>query len=242
MVKQIEKVIDVDLIDNNMFNKIKAEHESIRATLKSDSFGILICKLNNTKGDIDMALRIAQDLHSDPEIIPITEASGVLDVSGTVLTALGCHGRRTASPGTQFILNETGCYLDESKAEDLERMDAEIYNALIKMGASKPNMLEKIKSGEKFSAEAAKKMGIIDDINGINLIFGPVKKSPGRKKINKLDSEGSISNTDMNINKKLIAHISDPEENKISNESPSKIPLKGKTANTAQTLKGKKTN
>lgn len=242
MVKQIVKEINVDIIDISMFNKIKTEHKSIRTALQADSLGILRLKLNNTTGDTQLACKISEFLHSDPEIIPITEASGVLDVAGTLITAIGSHGRRTASPGTQFVLNDTGNYTEESNAEDLEGTDAEIYYALIKMGASKPKILEKIKSGTSFSAEAAKKIGVIDDINGMNLIFGPVKNSPGRKKINRSESEGSIRNTEMDLNKRSIANNSEPEESESADLIQNKASLKSKTGNAGLPLKGKTVN
>lgn len=221
------KVIDVDIIDDKKVSEIEATYSTLRAS--KDLEKEIHLNMSNTKGDIENSCKVSEMMHSkqNNSIIPVTKASGALDTAGTLLFAVGYPGKRTAKPASQFTLNEDSGYTKESKSEDLEESDAIIYDTLCNMLANKKMVLEKIKSGGKFSAAIAKKMKIVDEIDGFKNAFAPIKTSgKGRKKQSgKMDDAATI-NSDRKEKPSEKNH--DPDQKEDSKTIQSNPSLKGK--------------
>lgn len=226
----MKKVVPVDIIDAKMVEKIKSAHDDLSKS--QDKEKILHLDLTNTKGDIELAAEVADLLHSDIEIFPEAEASGELDTAGTTLFA-ACP-LRSAKPNTSFIFNEGDPYTPETKAEDLEGIDSEVFLLMQQMGCTESKILEKMKSGEKFSASAAKKMKLVHEISGFKNAFAAPKgvSRKGKKKSSEINSNNE-------------AEVSKSNGNPSHEQEQSSKPIASKrvkTNNETRTLRGRKTN
>jgi len=170
--------INVTRIDKGLYDDVKKAHTSLKSS--SDDLKELLLNLDSASGDKETAIQIAEILHSDTSIIPVTNVSGNLDVAGTVLTASGFEGRRTADPKTTFIINDGEAYGKDSKPEDLDGTDYAIYDALARITGRKFTILKKMLEGGAFSSVVAKKCGIIDEVTGFKSAFRPQKSLKGR--------------------------------------------------------------
>lgn len=197
------KIVNVDVIDDKKVDEIRSAHEDLSKSKDKDK--ILHLDLTNTTGNTELASKVAEILHSDVNVIPETEASGDLDTSGTTLFAAG-H-RRTAKANTRFILTEGDPYAPEIKAEDLEGIDSTVFFLMGEMGCIKPQVLEKMKTGNHFSASAAKKMKLVHEISGFKNAFAPLKG---------ISRKGRRKSQDVNIHN---AGTDDKKENKSTNDS-----------------------
>ncbi len=226
----MKKVVPVDIIDQAKVDEIKSAHEDLSKS--KDKEKILHLDLTNTTGDAELATKAAEILHSDVNIIPETEASGDLDTSGTALFAAG--QQRTAKPNTRFVLNEGDPYTSETKTEDLEGIDSEVFQLMQEMGCTKSMVLDKMKSGEKFSAAAAKKMKLVHEVTGFRNAFPPIKEvtRKGRKRTSEVNS-----NNEAEVSKST--DFSSPEQEQRSKPIASK---RVKSNNETRPLRGRKTN
>lgn len=226
----MKKVVQVDIIDQAKVDEIKSAHADLSKS--NDREKILHLDLTNTTGNTELASKAAEILHSDASIIPETEASGNLDTSGTVLFAAG-HDR-TARPNASFILNEVGPYTPETKAEDLEGTDSEVYHLMLEMGCAKLKTLENIKSGEKFSATAAEKMKLVHEITGFKNAFASPKRisRKGKKRSSEVNSNNE---TEVSKSTDIPSHEQEQSSKRIASK-------RIKSDNETRTLRGRKTN
>lgn len=172
------KDVTVGKVDQSVLDEIQAAHLALQAS--SDDLKELHLKIDSAEGNTEVAVHAAQILHSDPTIIPVTSASGIMGTAGTILTAAGFVGRRTADPKSTFVINEGDPYGVDSKPEDLEGNDYPVYDALSKMTGQKNVILRKMVEGGTFSSLTAKQCKIIDDITGFKSAFVTQKSGPGR--------------------------------------------------------------
>ena len=70
----MKKVIQVDKIDQAKVDEIKSAHDDLSKSKDKDK--ILHLDLTDTTGNTELASKAAEILHSDPNVIPETEASG----------------------------------------------------------------------------------------------------------------------------------------------------------------------
>ncbi len=172
--------IQVNTIDQSLLEKIETAHNNLKAL--KDEVKELLLNLDSASGDKETAIQIAEILHSDASIIPVTNASGNLDVAGTVLTATGYEGRRTADPKSTFIINDGEGYGKDSRPQDLEGIDYAIYDTMTTLTGKRDTIFKRLLEGGTFSAVVAKKSGIIDGITGFKSAFRPQKSLKGRGK------------------------------------------------------------
>ena len=170
--------ISVSKIDQGLYDEIKKAHTALKSS--SDDSKEIHLNINSASGNKETSIQIAEILHSDATIIPVTNVSGNLDVAGTVLTATGFEGRRTADPKSTFIINDGEEYGKDSKPEDLDGTDYAIYDALARMTGRKFTIFKKMLEGGAFSSVVAKKCGIIDEVTGFKSAFRPQKSLKGR--------------------------------------------------------------
>lgn len=119
-------------------------------------------KLHATSGDITFAVEIVSLAHSMTNVDIVVEASGKIGPAGSIITAGGMLGKRTATFGTTFLLTEGDPYDDDVKASDLEDEDKTVYQTLTALTGRRKYILENIKSGKRFSTETARRCKIID--------------------------------------------------------------------------------
>lgn len=119
-------------------------------------------KLQSTSGDITFAVEIVSLAHSMTNVDIVVEASGKIGPAGSIITAGGMLGKRTATLGTTFLLTEGDPYLDDVKAPELEDEDKTVYQTLSALTGRRSQILENIKSGKRFSTVIARKCRIID--------------------------------------------------------------------------------
>ena len=221
------KEINVTSIDDKMVAELDSAYKAIHASNGVDKE--IHLNLINTTGGIEKAYQAAGIMHAEANktIIPSTKATGTLDTAATLLFAVGCPGNRTAEPDAQFTLNDGQPYSKESITEDLEGLDAKVYNTLCSMLAIKSKVLELIKSGGKFSAAAGKKMKIVDEIDGFKNAFAP-SKSGGRGRKKTSDSKASVENADLDRKGNLTTKNSVEKQKENSESIQSNSPLKGK--------------
>lgn len=211
-----------------MVDEIKSAHEDLSKS--KDKEKILHLDLSNTTGDAELASKAGEILHSDVNIIPETEASGVLDTSGTTLFAAG-H-RRTARPNTRFILNEGDPYTPETKAEDLDGIDSTVFLLMVEMGCTRSKILEKMKSGESFSAAAAEKMMLVHEITGFKNAFAPIKA---------VTRKGRKRNTEVNSNNEAeVSKSTDAPSHEQEQRSKPVASKRIKSNNETRPLRGRK--
>lgn len=172
--------IQVNTIDQSLLDKIQVAHNNLKSS--SDDLKELHLNLDSASGDRETAIQIAEILHSDASIIPVTNVSGVLDVAATVLTSAGFEGRRTADPKSTFIINDADAYGRDSRPQDLEGIDYAIYDTMITLTGKRDTIFKRLLEGGTFSAVVAKKSGIIDGITGFKSAFRPQKSLKGRGK------------------------------------------------------------
>lgn len=231
----MKKVIQVDKIDQAKVDEIKSAHEDLSKS--KDKEKILHLDLTETTGNTELASKASETMHSDVNVIPETEASGDLDASGTTLFAAGHH--RTAKPNTRFILNEGDPYTPETNAEDLEGIDSTVFHLMVEMGCTKPKVLEKMKSGEKFSAAAAKKMNLVHEISGFKNAFAPSKG---------ISRKGRRKNSDVTIQNVGADDIKENNSTNGSSQNPDHLidkqetSYRGKSNDRKRSVRGRKTN
>jgi len=172
------KEIQVEKIDPSVLDAIQAAHSALVAS--SDATKELHLNIISAGGEKEVSVQAAQILHSDSSVIPVTNASGAMDVAATILVAAGFEGRRTADPKSSFVINDGETYGKDSKPEDLDSLDYFVYDALAKMTGRKYTILKKMLEGGSFSPVVAKKCGIIDEVSGFKSAFRPQKVSKGR--------------------------------------------------------------
>jgi ATP-dependent protease ClpP protease subunit len=205
------KKIDVISINQSMLEEIQAAHTELKSS--KDDLKELHLNLDSASGEKEVAVEAAQILHSDTSIKPVTNVTGDLDVSATILTAAGFEGRRTADPKSTFIINDGQPYGKDSKPADLEGLDYYVYDALAKITGRKFTIFQKMLDGGPFSSVVAKKCGIIDEITGFRSVFRPQKprKGKGKKKVST-----SVSSTDSSVQ-------TDNSEVKVESTTPKTV-------------------
>lgn len=170
--------INVKKIDQVFLEQVKKDHSALKSS--KDDLKEVHLNFDSAKGSKEIALEVAQILHSDSSIIPVTNATGNLDVSATILVTAGFEGRRTSDPRATFIINDGQAYGQDSKPEDLEGIDYAVYDGLARMSGRKFTILKKMLEGGAFSSVVAKKCGIIDEVAGFKSAFRPQKSLKGR--------------------------------------------------------------
>jgi len=170
--------ITVSKIDQSTLEEIKKAHAALKSS--DDESKEIHLNINSVRGEKEISLQIAEVLLSDTSIIPVTNVTGNLDVAGTILTASGMVGKRTADPKSNFVINDGEAYGKDTKPEDLDGVDYAIYDALSSLTGKKFTILEKMKEGGVFSAVVAKKCGIVDEISGFKNAFRPKVSLKGR--------------------------------------------------------------
>lgn len=134
--------------------------------VKSDNSSAKECKLitNSTTGKTEYGLQIF-DLISESKILVHIEASGVLDTAGTLVVAAGTKGHRVAKKSAKFRCKDVKEYSADTKEDDLNCEDSEVYDAFESLVSKKSkSLLCKFQDAELFSGETAKKLGIIDEV------------------------------------------------------------------------------
>ncbi|MBK6536863.1 MAG: hypothetical protein IPG09_03490 [Ignavibacteria bacterium] len=107
------------------------------------------------------------------------------------------------------------------------------------MGCTKPQVLEKMKSGEKFSAAAAKKMNLVHEISGFKNAFAPTKgiSRKGRRKNSDVTKQ-NVGADDIKENNSTNGSSQNPDH-LIDKQETS---YRGKSNISERSLRGRKTN
>ncbi len=177
----IERIIVSD-IDENLLKEVQASHTKLKSS--SDEIKELHLEINSAIGvDPEISIKIAEVLHSNASIIPVTHSSGDLGTAATILAAAGFESKRTADPKTTFTLNEAGPYGKDTKIEDLDGPDYYVFDVMSKLTGLKSSIFSKIIEGGAFSSLIAKRCKIIDEITGFKSALVPLKPvvKKGRK-------------------------------------------------------------
>lgn len=216
--------LKVNKIDTNLLAEIKKVHTSLLSS--SDTTKELHLNLNSAAGSKEVAVEIAQILHSDASIIPVTNVTGKLDVAATIIATAGFEGRRTSDPTSSFIINDGAPYGKDSKPADLEALDYFVYDALSKMTGHKFTILKRMIEGGSFSAIVAKESKIIDKVNGFSSAFKPQKtlKGRGRKKAEAktvpVESQRQMEYSENTIESPASKTVSRTHKSSVKTESP----------------------
>lgn len=210
--------ISVSKIDQGLYDEIKKAHTALKSS--SDDSKELHLNINSASGNKETSIQIAEILHSDATIIPVTNVSGNLDVAGTVLTSAGFEGRRIADPKSTFIINDGEAYGKDSKPEDLDGTDYAIYDALARITGKKFTIFKKMLEGGAFSSVVAKKCGIIDEVTGFKSAFRPQKSLKGRTRKKSVAKTETIDTQKQFENSEEVAESSAPKTVSRTRKSP----------------------
>ncbi|MBS1495071.1 MAG: ATP-dependent Clp protease proteolytic subunit [Bacteroidetes bacterium] len=204
----MEKII-MNTIDEALSIKTKKAKEEIENDKSSDKE--LLLEIQSAKGDTEIALKIAQDLHCS-NIAIRTHADGEMDTAGTILAAIGEPGHRKAKPGAKFRCTDGEPYDKDAKLDDLDSKDQAVYDALSELTGKPKKILEKILSAEEISSTSAIRCGIIDETDGFK-----------SKYKNKIEPKKGSSNT----NTENLNDTKDENQNvETSNSDQSQQPTK----------------
>lgn len=187
MIKELE----LTEINSASVDLVSQAHKALKAS--SDEVKELLVKLSNTKGEEKYAMEIAKILHSDTKVIPVTEAVGTQDVSGSLVMGAGYPGRRSAASDATFLFNPGEPYKNDIKAEELDSLDYSVYDTLSKMTGKPKKILELIKKGGVINSAVAKNCNLINKISGFENAFSQSQTRGRKAKVLEIKTEDNIT-------------------------------------------------
>jgi hypothetical protein len=186
--------------------------------------------LNSVTGNTESAMEIVNAAHSQDIVDLVIEVSGKNNTAGTILTAAGLPGKRSAKPGVSFCLNDEDPYPEDANISDFDPHDKSVYEIVKALtGKSKP-IANEIINAAYFNSKLAKKYNIIDEspkfASKYSCILGN-KKNSSNNSIKPKPTQGIINSSDS------IVTVVEPESsNKINKETKIK-----RIANSSENLR-----
>ncbi len=180
--------IQVEQLDSKKAEEIEQAISDLSNSQMKDATLPLV--LDNTKGEIKLAVELAKKIHAS-KVDVIIEAHGNLDAAGTILAAAGKKGMRHASFDTVFAPFEPNT--KSVRRERLTSKNQSVLSALGNLEANRRRLNRIAINAEDVSAFEAKSLNLVDEIEKFQRKLTDTDSESKTIKAMKLEMEAKVT-------------------------------------------------